>query len=132
MTIPNTGACSVAGVINAGVDCTESVSKIDYELSRDEFLDFLSPKKARTCVPKVIARDSKGRVLRYAPVCADDQSHGDAISMPKRAGAVCESSYDWTIKKTALEQACRELGKRCSYEIQEMIREIKSPVKGLQ
>lgn len=46
---------------------------------------------------------------------------------PARAGAICESAADWTKKKTALEQACRELGRRCSFEIQEMIRAVKSP-----
>jgi hypothetical protein len=45
----------------------------------------------------------------------------------KRAGAICESASDWTKKKTALEQACRELGKRCTFEVQEAISSIKRP-----
>ena len=39
----------------------------------------------------------------------------------KRAGAVCQSAEDAGKVKTALEQACRMLGKRCTYEIQQAI-----------
>ena len=45
----------------------------------------------------------------------------------KRGAAICESVKDWTKKKTALEQACRELGSRCSLEAQEQIKQIKKP-----
>ncbi len=38
-----------------------------------------------------------------------------AISgLPERSGALCQSSDDWNKMKTALEQACRELGAACS------------------
>ncbi len=35
---------------------------------------------------------------------------------PARAGAICMSAYDWNRMKTALEQACRAMGKKCKYE----------------
>jgi hypothetical protein len=33
-----------------------------------------------------------------------------------RAGAVCQSAADYNAMKTALEQACRILGKRCRFQ----------------
>lgn len=33
-----------------------------------------------------------------------------------RAGAICMSAYDWNRMKTALEAACRSMGKKCKYE----------------
>lgn len=33
-----------------------------------------------------------------------------------RAGAICMSAYDFNRLKTALEQACRAVGKKCKYE----------------
>lgn len=38
-----------------------------------------------------------------------------------RGGAICQSAEDYKKQKVALEQACRELGPRCSYELQMMI-----------
>jgi hypothetical protein len=34
-----------------------------------------------------------------------------------RAGAVCQSAEDYEKNKTIIEQACRLLGKRCTYEV---------------
>ena len=40
-------------------------------------------------------------------------------SLPSpRAGAICMSPDDFNAMKTALEQACRDLGERCSKQIQ--------------
>jgi hypothetical protein len=33
-----------------------------------------------------------------------------------RAGAMCMTANDWNRMKTALEQACRMLGNKCTYE----------------
>ncbi len=41
---------------------------------------------------------------------------------PARAGAVCVSFEDDQKQKTALEQACRSLGNRCSFETKQMIK----------
>lgn len=41
---------------------------------------------------------------------------------PARSGAICQSSADWGKQKTALEQACRAMGARCSYEIKQILR----------
>lgn len=39
----------------------------------------------------------------------------------ERGGALCQSSEDWNKQKTALEEACRELGPRCRYEIRQVL-----------
>lgn len=36
---------------------------------------------------------------------------------PPRAGAVCMSAKDWAELKTAIEQACRQAGSKCKYEV---------------
>jgi hypothetical protein len=93
VTVPNTKVCSVAGVISAGGICAETLTSRTSDLTMDEFLDFLEAQPERP--------DPK------------DPSK----KLPAHGAAVCQSSEDWNKQKTALEQACRELGKRCSYEI---------------
>lgn len=64
-------------------------------MTLDEFIEFLEPQPEHT----------------------DD--HGTVI--PARAGAVCQSAEDTLKIKTALEQACRQLGSGCSYELKRLI-----------
>jgi hypothetical protein len=40
-------------------------------------------------------------------------------------GAVCQTTRDWNALKTALEQACRLLGARCSKEAVEILEKFK-------
>jgi len=40
----------------------------------------------------------------------------------ERGGAICESADDFNKEKTALEQACRLLGKKCTYEMKRIIK----------
>ncbi len=49
--------------------------------------------------------------------------------VPARAGAICQSAEDWNKQKSALEAACRALGRRCSYEIKQAIESFRAPVK---
>lgn len=91
VTVPNTEACTVAGVLAAGAFCAETITGQTRDMTLDEYFDFLEPKEA----------------------------HDD---VPARAGAVCQSADDWGAQKTALEQACRVLGKRCTYELREVIK----------
>lgn len=51
---------------------------------------------------------------------------------PERAGAICQSTEDWNKLKTALEQACRGLGKRCTYEIKSAIKTINRTMLALR
>lgn len=43
------------------------------------------------------------------------------IATPTKASAMCHSLEDYTEIKTELEQACRELGSRCTKEIKEKL-----------
>lgn len=97
VVVPNTTDCSLAGVWEAGAFCAESVTGIKSKLTMDEYLDFLTPQDARP----------------------DPQD--PAKTLPKRAGAVCQSADDFGRRKTALEQACRMLGKRCPYELRQTV-----------
>jgi hypothetical protein len=42
--------------------------------------------------------------------------------------AMCMSVVDWNAEKTALEEACRELGKRCSKAAKDALASLGSPV----
>lgn len=89
--VPNTEACTVAGVVGAGAICAETITGITRDMTVDEFFDFLEPK----------------------------EEHDD---VPGRAGAVCQTADDWNDQKTALEMACRILGKSCTYELKQVIK----------
>lgn len=41
--------------------------------------------------------------------------------MPAHGAAIVQSAADWGAQKSALEEACRELGNRCSYPVQQAI-----------
>ncbi len=97
VTVPNVGACSVAGTLSAGAICAETLTDKKWEMTLDEFLDFLEPQPER-----------------------QDPADVSKI-LPARAGAICQSADDWNAMKTALEQACRELGSRCSYQVKQAI-----------
>jgi hypothetical protein len=43
---------------------------------------------------------------------------------PERGPAMCVSAYDWGRIKTALEQACKAAGPKCTYEVIKEIRRI--------
>lgn len=94
IVVPNTEACTVAGIVGAGAICAETVTGVTRDMTMDEFFDFLEPK----------------------------EEHDD---IPGRAGAVCQSADDWNDQKTALEMACRVLGKKCSYEIRQVVKNMK-------
>lgn len=95
--IPNTTACTVAGVFSAGGFCAETLTNKVRDLSMNEYLDFLEAQSERP------DPDHEGQIL------------------PARAGAICQSTDDWNAQKTALEMACRVLGKHCTYELRQTI-----------
>lgn len=105
VVVPDTEACTVAGVIAAGAICAHTLAKdaegkpLTRDMTMDEYFDFLEPKE-----------------------------EGEN-SEPARAGAVCESTNDYGAKKTALEQACRILGKNCTYEMQQAIEGMKQVIE---
>ena len=97
VTVPNTTVCTVSGVLSDGSICAETLTGKKSELDIDKFLEFLTPQDERP-----------------------DPDH-PGQTLPKRAGAMCQSKEDWNKMKTALEQACRDLGLRCSYELKHAI-----------
>lgn len=102
VVLPNSTACSLAGVWDAGAFCAETITGIQSQMTLDEYLDFLSPQDER-------------------PDPMDPTK-----TLPARAGAVCQSTFDWGRQKTALEQACRILGKRCPYELHQTIKTMRT------
>lgn len=110
VSIPNTRVVTVAGQLSAGGIWAETQTLATGDLSFDELLDFIEPQAERVCVP-----------VPGFPICQDDQTHGVTVHLPARGGAVMQSSEDYGKQKTALEEACRELGSRCSYEVQQAI-----------
>lgn len=102
VTVPSTVSCTQAGVWEAGAFCAESITGSKSSMTVDEYLDFLS----------------------VAPERKDPNDPTKTI--PGRPGAVCQSADDWGKQKTALEQACRILGKRCPYEMKATIKTMES------
>ncbi len=97
ITIPGADVCTVAGFINDGAWCVNTLSSKITDLTRDQYFDMLEPKLA---VP-------------------DPDHPGEVI--PGRAGAVSQSAHDWNEQKIALESACRLLGKNCTVELRQAL-----------
>lgn len=107
VTIPNTRFCSVAGVMEAGMDCFHTLSDDENHIEPVAIKAFLESEGAIT--------DEKGNVLV--------QGHGAAI---------CQSSEDWGAEHTALELACQKLGASCTMDIRKMIDSVTKKVDRLQ
>lgn len=95
--VPDTTVCFVKGAMIAGAGCETTISNQSSDMTLEQFIDFLEPQPERP-----------------------DPEHPGAL-LPARAGALCQSTDDWNANKTALEQACRILGRRCTYEIKKTI-----------
>lgn len=97
VTIKDARTCSVAGSLLGGGICAHTLTAETEDLTMDEFIDFLEAKGERP--------DPK------------DPSK----TIPAKAAAICMSAEDWKIMKTELEEACREMGSRCSLETKKAI-----------
>ncbi len=97
VTVSNTRVCSVAGQAQYGAICAETLTSKTYDLTFDQLIDMLEAQPERP------DPDHPGQVL------------------PAHGAAIIQSSEDWGKNKTALEEACRELGARCSYEVKQAI-----------
>ena len=97
IVIPNTEACTAAGILSAGAICAETLTNKARDLTFDEYLDFLEPQVKRP-----------------------DPAHPGEF-LPARGGAICQSVDDWNAQKTALELACRVLGKNCTYQMHQIL-----------
>lgn len=93
--IKNTRECVVAGVFQAGMDCSTTNTSQISQMDLEQMIVFLEPQGERL--------NAQGKKL------------------PARAGAVCRSDEDFTSQKTSLEQACVLLRDRCTPELKEHI-----------
>lgn len=96
--IKNFRECTVAGVVQAGMDCAETNTGEISTMTYSEMLEWLEPQPERP------NPDNPEEML------------------PARAGAVCRSDDDFTAQKTALEQVCALLGDKCRPEIKQAIK----------
>lgn len=102
VSIPNVKECTAKGRLRFGALCGESNTGVKSKMTAEEYVEFLEPEDER-----------------------DDPEH-PGQKLPKRAGAVCISAEDHNKRKTALEQACRLLGSRCSFELKQAIQGMKA------
>lgn len=96
VTTPNTRECTVAGIVQAGMDCAMTNTGEISEMTFEEMVEWLEPQPERV-----------------DPVTGK--------TLPARAGAVCRSDDDFTRQKIALEQACELLKSRCTPELKAAI-----------
>lgn len=97
VTIPNTRKCAVKGLILNGANCAETNTGITSELTYEELVDF----------------------IQAVPAHPDPAHPGQTI--PDKGAAIMISADDASREKTALEIACRALGKKCSFEMHQTI-----------
>lgn len=53
-------------------------------------------------------------------------------TLPARGAAICQSAEDWNKQKTALEQACKKMGRWCTFEVKAMAESMQARVDALQ
>lgn len=99
VVVPNTKVCAVAGVLQAGAVCTETLTGVESEMTFEEFVAWVEP---------------------------------DVTPGQERGPAVLMSSKDYAEAQTALEQACRVLGARCTPAVKKTIRTVKRNVDKLR
>lgn len=93
VSVPDTSACAVNGALSNGGTCVTTLSGVTRELSFQGMLDLLDA----------------------MPVAYTDPDTGMPVAA--HGAAIIQSAADWNAQKTALEEACRELGNRCSYAV---------------
>ena len=105
--VPVIEACTVNGRITNGALCGNSADDVVREITFGELVKMLEPQ----------------------PEWVDPVS-GNKI--PERGGAWITSNEDFTKVKTALDQACRLLKNRCTYEIKKTIETLSVRAERLQ
>ena len=108
--IQDARTCAVAGNLSGGGICSHLIGSETNDLTFKEMLDFLSPQKARTCVP-----------VPGMSVCAEDQSKGTPVALKSRGAALALSSDDAYTMLTEVAVMCRMLGRRCSLATKQVI-----------
>jgi len=104
--VKNTEACAVAGLLEGGMMCSDTLSPNKRSMDLGEMIKFLEPQNE--------TKDESGNVVT-----------------PKKGPAVCQSLSDWNYMKTTLEQVCAILGDNCSYEVKEAIKGLNLATKAI-
>lgn len=107
LKIENIEVCSVAGILRAGMNCANTLSKETRELTLDETIDFLEAKEE--------IKDENGKVIQE-----------------ERGAALVMSASDFNKIKTGLEVACKMLKNACTYEVQQQIASMKENIESIQ
>lgn len=105
--VQDTVVCATAGIMAAGGSCAHTLTEETYDLDLNGWLDFLEPKAEFT-----------------------DPITGKVT--PARGAALCQNADDWNKIKTSLEQACKILGKRCTYEQRKALKDVGDRLNKLQ
>ena len=119
VTFPNNNVVTVPDKLSRGGIWAQTNGPRSGDLTLNEMIDFIEPQNERTCVPVgiwVVDPNGNKTWRQDFPVCAENQKVGTPVTMPARAGAVMLSADDYSKTKTAIEQACRQLGAKCDYE----------------
>ena len=106
ITVPNTEVCSVAGLIDAGADCVQTIQNTRRSMDLAELIVFLEAQ----------------------PEYVDT----DGVYHSARGAAFIMSADDFNKMKTALEQACEKLGNQCTYEMRMTYQNVKNNIDSLQ
>lgn len=113
LEIQDANTCAPAGKLSQGGLCTHLTNNKTSLLTFNELIDFIEAQPERTCVP-----------VPGFPVCADDQSQGVPVKMPARGAAFILSASDFGQIALELQEGCRMLGKRCSFQMQLLVEKL--------
>jgi hypothetical protein len=135
VTIPDTVHFTVAGKMAKGMLGSHTIHDIDIDLNYCEMIDFLEPQQEREIVPVTAGmnvQDYLGGPGSCESRLVAPTPERPLVKFDPRAGAIAMSAEDMTKEKTALEQACRDLGKSCSYEKKQAIASMRSPLSRIK
>lgn len=121
VTVPNVNSCHVTGEFEAGCTCAESNTGIISYKTFDECLDMILAQPERP--------DPEASPLPQSHQCGGVDTMQPCL--PMHAAAVIEAAADWMARKTAMEKACRGLGKNCTYEMKQAIQGMRTQAKAL-
>jgi hypothetical protein len=134
VTIPDTVHFAVAGKMAKGMLGSHTIQDIDIDLNYCEMIDFLEPQQEReiVAIPGTSVQDYLDGPGSCESRLVQPTLERPLVKFGSRAGAVAMSADDMTKEKTALEQACRDLGKSCSYESKKAIASLRSPLSRMK
>jgi hypothetical protein len=101
VTVPPTNPCSVNGMLANGATCANTSSGVTTQLTMAQALEIIEAQPTEHPDP--------------------NPSASPGSTLPAHPAGVFESAHDWDADSVVLQEACRELGARCSYATQQVI-----------